>query len=79
MGAARPGPVRSSERTRGFAPVHDYWLYTYDKGGRLLGAPVPIRADDDETAIVLAEARVEAVDADLMDGDRLVKRITHDN
>ena len=58
--------------------MHDYWLYTYDRGGRLLGAPVPIRADDDETAIVLAEAGVEGVDADLMDGDRLVKRITHD-
>ena len=78
MGTTRPDLVRSSEQSWSFVPVHDYWLYTYDRGGRLLGAPVPIRADDDETAIVLAEAGVEGVDADLMDGDRLVKRITHD-
>ena len=55
--------------------MHNYWLYTYDRGGRLLGAPIPIRADDDDAAIMVAEARVEGVDADLMDGDRLVKRI----
>ena len=54
MGTTRPDLVRSSEQSWSFVPVHDYWLYTYDKGGRLLGAPVPIRADDDETAIVLA-------------------------
>lgn len=57
-------------------PVHDYWLYIYDQGGRLLGAPTPITADDDETAIAEAEARLKGVDADLMDGDRLVKRIS---
>lgn len=59
--------------------MHDYWLYTYDKGGRLLGAPIPVRADDDATAIMQAEARAGGLDADLMDGDRLVKRISPKN
>jgi hypothetical protein len=40
------------------------------------GAPTPTTADDDATAIAQAEARLEGDNAYLMDGDRLVKRIS---
>ena len=54
---------------------HDYWLYAYDTHGNLIGPPIAIRACDDEAAIASAHAHIEWLDADLLDGKRLVKRI----
>jgi hypothetical protein len=58
---------------------HDYRLYVYDKAGQLLRAPMLIISDDDETAIKQAEALrdVDAVYSHVMDGKRLVMRISH--
>jgi hypothetical protein len=55
--------------------MHDYWLYLYDRSARILRAPTPITADDDETAIIQAKARLDGIDAELMDGDRLAIRL----
>jgi len=55
--------------------MHDYWLYLYDRSARILRAPMLITADDDETAITRAKACLDGVDAELMDGDRLVIRL----
>jgi hypothetical protein len=53
-----------------------YWLYAFDKERHLIGPPVAIRAHDDEAAIAHADSHVDGrLDAELMDGDRLVKRI----
>jgi hypothetical protein len=55
-------------------PLH-YWLYAFDKDRHLIGPPVAISAHDDEAAIAHAESHVDGrFDAELMDGDRLVKR-----
>jgi hypothetical protein len=59
----------------GATPVHDYWLYVYDQEGRLIGPPTAISAHDDETAITRAKARLDGLDAELMDGKRLVERL----
>ena len=59
----------------GVVAMHDYWLYLYDRSARILRAPTLITADDDETAIIRAKACLDGVDAELMDGDRLVIRL----
>jgi hypothetical protein len=55
--------------------MHDYRLYAYDKDGHLIGPPLAIPVQDDEAAVASAKARLDDLDADLMDGKRLVKRI----
>jgi hypothetical protein len=51
---------------------HDYSIHVYDKAGRLIAASVSITADDDETAIAWVALHVKGLDAEVMDGERLV-------
>lgn len=56
--------------------MHDYWLYAYNQEGGLIGPPIAIPAADDEVAIARALPRLSRLDADLRDGERLVRRIS---
>ena len=53
------------------AAADDYSIHIYDQTGRLIAA-LPITANDDETAIAWAMAHVKGLDAEVMDGDRVV-------
>ena len=69
-------PISPSEGTlagnrAGAAAAHDYSIHIYDQTGRLIAA-LPITANDDETAIAWAMAHVKGLDAEVMDGDRVV-------
>jgi len=54
------------------AAAHDYSIHIYDQTGRLMVAPMRITADDDETAIAWATLHVKGLDAEVMDGHRVV-------
>ena len=55
------------------AAADDYSIHIYDQTGRLMAAPMPIfTADDDATAIAWSTAHVKGLDAEVMDGDRVV-------
>ena len=59
-------------RAAAAAAAHHYSIHVYDHTGHLIGAPMPLIAADDETAVAWANAHLKGLDIEVMDGERRV-------